>query len=451
MKRTLIHNATIVNEGRSVQGSVVIEGDRIAEVLTYGKKLSVPCDETIDAAGCCLLPGVIDDHVHFRDPGLTHKADILTESRAAAAGGVTSIMDMPNTNPLTTTLSALEQKFDLLNEKCIVNHSCYFGATNNNYTEFNQLDKHRVCGIKLFMGSSTGNMLVDKTNSLLNIFNGTDMLIATHCESQEIIKKNTEYYKKMFSDAPEVPISKHPNIRSSAACYASTELAVRMASLAGARLHVLHVSTAKELQLFSDIPLEEKHITAEACVAHLLYRQQDYKELGTRIKCNPSIKKQADRDALRNAVNTGVIDVIATDHAPHLLSEKEGGALKAMSGMPMIQFSLVSMLELAEKGIFSIETIVEKMCHAPAQIYGICDRGYVREGYKADLVLVSHGDRWEVNSENILSKCGWSPLEGNSFRWKVERTFANGHLIYSDGQVDDTYRGEELRFDYKDK
>ncbi len=451
MKRTLIHNATIVNEGRSVQGSVVIEGDRIAEVLTYGKKLSVPCDETIDATGCCLLPGVIDDHVHFRDPGLTHKADILTESRAAAAGGVTSIMDMPNTNPLTTTLSALEQKFDLLNEKCIVNHSCYFGATNNNYTEFNQLDKHRVCGIKLFMGSSTGNMLVDKTNSLLNIFNGTDMLIATHCESQEIIKKNTEYYKKMFSDAPEVPISKHPNIRSSAACYASTELAVRMASLAGARLHVLHVSTAKELQLFSDIPLEEKHITAEACVAHLLYRQQDYKELGTRIKCNPSIKKQADRDALRNAVNTGVIDVIATDHAPHLLSEKEGGALKAMSGMPMIQFSLVSMLELAEKGIFSIETIVEKMCHAPAQIYGICDRGYVREGYKADLVLVSHGDRWEVNSENILSKCGWSPLEGNSFRWKVERTFANGHLIYSDGQVDDTYRGEELSFDYKDK
>ena len=451
MKRTLIHNATIVNEGRSVQGSVVIEGDRIAEVLTYGKKLSVPCDETIDATGCCLLPGVIDDHVHFRDPGLTHKADILTESRAAAAGGVTSIMDMPNTNPLTTTLSALEQKFDLLNEKCIVNHSCYFGATNNNYTEFNQLDKHRVCGIKLFMGSSTGNMLVDKTNSLLNIFNGTDMLIATHCESQEIIKKNTEYYKKMFSDAPEVPISKHPNIRSSAACYASTELAVRMASLAGARLHVLHVSTAKELQLFSDIPLEEKHITAEACVAHLLYRQQDYKELGTRIKCNPSIKKQADRDALRNAVNTGVIDVIATDHAPHLLSEKEGGSLKAMSGMPMIQFSLVSMLELAEKGIFSIETIVEKMCHAPVQIYGICDRGYVREGYKADLVLVSHGDRWEVNSENILSKCGWSPLEGNSFRWKVERTFANGHLIYSDGQVDDTYRGEELRFDYKDK
>ena len=263
-----------------------------------------------------------------------------------------------------------------------------------------------------------------------------------------IIKKNTEYYKEMFRNAPEIPISKHPNIRSVAACYSSSQLAIRMASLAGARLHVLHVSTAKELQLFSDAPLEDKHITAEACIAHLLYRQQDYKELGTRIKCNPSIKKQADRDALRNAVNTGVIDVIATDHAPHLLSEKEGGALKAMSGMPMIQFSLVSMLELAEKGIFSIETIVEKMCHAPAQIYGICNRGYIREGYQADLVLVSHGERWEVNTENILSKCGWSPLDGNSFRWKVEKTFANGHLIYSDGQVDDTYRGEELRFDY---
>ena len=448
MKRTLIHNATIVNEGRSVQGSVVIENGLIAEVLTYGKEPSAPCDEIVEATGCCLLPGIIDDHVHFRDPGLTHKADIFTESRAAAAGGVTSIMDMPNTQPLTTTLAALEQKFDLLNEKCIVNHSCYFGATNNNYNEFNNLDRNRVCGIKLFMGSSTGDMLVDKTNSLLNIFNGTDMLIATHCESQEIIKKNTEYYKEMYRNAPEVPISKHPNIRSAAACYSSTELAVRMASLAGARLHVLHVSTAKELQLFSDAPLEDKHITAEACIAHLLFRQQDYKVLGTRIKCNPAIKRQADRDALRDAINTGIIDVIATDHAPHLLSEKEGGALKAMSGMPMIQFSLVSMLELAEQGIFSIETIVEKMCHAPAKIYGICKRGYIREGYQADLVLVSHGERWEVNSENILSKCGWSPLEGNSFRWKVEKTFANGHLIYSDGQVDETYRGEELRFNY---
>ena len=320
MKRILIHNATIVNEGQSVKGSVVIEDGRIAEVLTNWKPLSAPCDETIDATGCYLLPGIIDDHVHFRDPGLTHKADILTESRAAAAGGVTSIMDMPNTNPVTTTLDALNAKLDLLNEKCIVNHSCYFGATNDNYSEFGKLDKHRVCGIKLFMGSSTGNMLVDKMNSLLNIFNGTDMLIAAHCEDQETIKNNIAKYKEMFAGENDIPIGKHPYIRSSAACYASSELAVRLARIAGARLHILHVSTAKELQLFNDYSLSEKHITAEACVAHLLFTLSDYRTLGTRIKCNPAIKKQADRDALRAAVNSGLIDVIATDHAPHLLS-----------------------------------------------------------------------------------------------------------------------------------
>ena len=343
MKRTLIHNATIVNEGQSVRGSVVIENGRIAEVLTHGKPLSAACDETIDATGCCLLPGIIDDHVHFRDPGLTHKADILTESRAAAAGGVTSIMDMPNTNPPTVTLDALNAKLDLLNEKCIVNHSCYFGATNSNYKDFHKLDKHRVCGIKLFMGSSTGNMLVDKINSLQNIFNGTDMLIAAHCE-------------------------------------------------------------------------------------------------------DPAIKRKNDRDALRAAVNSGLIDVIATDHAPHLLADKEGGALKAASGMPMIQFSLVSMLELADEGIFTLETIVEKMCHAPAEIYRIDERGYIREGYRADLVLVRPNAPWKVTADKILSKCGWSPMEGHTFNWKVEKTFANGHLIYSDGTVDESYRGEELRF-----
>lgn len=324
MKRTLIHNATIVNEGQSVKGSVVIEDGRIAEVLTNWKPLSAPCDETIDATGCYLLPGIIDDHVHFRDPGLTHKADILTESRAAAAGGVTSIMDMPNTNPVTTTLDALNAKLDLLNEKCIVNHSCYFGATNDNYSEFGKLDKHRVCGIKLFMGSSTGNMLVDKMNSLLNIFNGTDMLITAHCEDQETIKNNIAKYKEMFAGENDIPIGKHPYIRSSAACYASSELAVRLARIAGARLHILHVSTAKELQLFNDYSLSEKHITAEACVAHLLFTLSDYRTLGARIKCNPAIKKQADRDALRAAVNSGLIDVIATDHAPICSPRKKG-------------------------------------------------------------------------------------------------------------------------------
>lgn len=451
MKRTLIHNAMIVNEGQSIQGSVVIEDGRIAEILTNWKPLSAPCDEMIDATGCYLLPGIIDDHVHFREPGLTDKADIFTESRAAAAGGVTSIMDMPNTNPLTVTLDALNAKFDLLNEKCVVNHSCYFGATNSNYTEFDKLDKHRVCGIKLFMGSSTGNMLVDKMNSLLNIFNGTDMLIAAHCEDQETIKANIEKYKKKYGGADDMPVKEHPNIRSIAACYTSSELAVRLARIAGARLHILHVSTAKELKLFTDEPVSEKNITSEACIAHLIFTSSQYSQLGSRVKCNPAIKRRVDRDALRDAINSGLIDVIATDHAPHLLSEKAGGALKAMSGMPMIQFSLVSMLDLVDEGIFSLETIVEKMCHAPAQIYGICQRGYIREGYQADLVLVRPDSPWELTTDKILSKCGWSPLEGHTFNWKVEKTFANGRLIYNDNVVDDSYRGEELRFDYVNK
>ena len=446
MKRTLIHNATIVNEGQSIKGSVVIENGRIAEVLINWKPLSSPCDETIDATGCYLLPGVIDNHVHFRDPGLTHKGDIFTESCAAAAGGVTSIMDMPNTNPLTTTLDALNAKMDLLNSKCVVNHSCYFGATYSNYSEFSKLDKHRTCGIKLFMGSSTGNMLVDKINSLLNIFNSTDMLIATHCEDQKIIKNNIAKYKEKYPDETDIPVSKHPLIRSSLACYNSSKLAVNLAMQSGARLHILHVSTERELKLFSDISLSLKNITAEACVGHLLYTSEDYKSLGTRIKCNPAIKSKSNRAALRAAVNSGLIDVIATDHAPHLLSEKEGGALKAMSGIPMIQFSLISMLELVDEGIFTLETIVEKMCHAPAKIYRINERGYIREGYKADLVLVRPNTPSEVTTDKVLSRCGWSPLEGHTFNWKVEKTFANGHLIYNDHRVDEAYRGEELRF-----
>ena len=446
MKRTLIHNAMIVNEGQCVQGSLVIEEGRIAEVLTNGKPLSAPYDDMIDATGCYLLPGVIDDHVHFRDPGLTHKADILSESRAAAAGGVTSIMDMPNTNPQTTTLDALNAKLDLLNEKCIVNHSCYFGATNDNYTDFAKLDRNRICGIKLFMGSSTGNMLVDKMESLQRIFGGTDMLIAAHCEDTSIIQKNVEKYKKQFSSQDDIPVSKHAAIRSTEACYASSKLAVEMAKQANARLHIMHISTAKELSLLSNNPLAEKKITAEACVAHLLFKQTDYNTLGTRIKCNPAIKNVSNTNALREAVNNGLIDVIATDHAPHLLTEKQGGALKAMSGMPMIQFSLVSMLQMVDEGIFTIAKVVEKMCHAPAQLFGIQRRGYIREGYQADLVLVRPQTPWEVTSALIQSKCGWSPLEGKTFNWKVDKTFVNGHLVYNGEAVDEAYRGEELRF-----
>ena len=447
MKRTLIHNATIINEGTRKQGSLVLANGNIAEILTDGRPLSAPCDETIDATGCFLLPGVIDDHVHFRDPGLTHKADIFSESRAAAAGGVTSIMDMPNTNPPTVTLDALEQKQQLLAEKCIVNHSCYFGATNDNYDLFPQLDKTRVCGIKLFMGSSTGNMLVDRMDSLRRIFGGTDMLIAAHCEDQDFIRRNTEKYKAEYGEGEQIPVSKHPNIRSTQACYASSKLAVQLATEAGARLHVLHISTAKELPLFSDTPLDEhKKITAEACVAHLLFEQKDYKTLAACIKCNPAIKRKADRDALRQAITTPRIDVIATDHAPHLLTEKAGGALRAASGMPMVQFSLVSMLQLMEEGVLSLETIVEKMCHNPARLFRIEDRGFIREGYRADLVLV-RPERWQLTRESILSKCGWSPLEGRTFDWRVMKTFINGQQVYDHTNgVDDAYRGEALRF-----
>lgn len=447
MKRTLIHNATIINEGTRKQGSLVLANGNIAEILTDGRPLSAPCDETIDATGCFLLPGVIDDHVHFRDPGLTHKADIFSESRAAAAGGVTSIMDMPNTNPPTVTLDALEQKQQLLAEKCIVNHSCYFGATNDNYDLFPQLDKTRVCGIKLFMGSSTGNMLVDRMDSLRRIFGGTDMLIAAHCEDQDIIRRNTEKYKAEYGEGEQIPVSKHPNIRSTQACYASSKLAVQLATEAGVRLHVLHISTAKELPLFSDTPLDEhKKITAEACVAHLLFEQKDYKTLAACIKCNPAIKRKADRDALRQAITTPRIDVIATDHAPHLLTEKAGGALRAASGMPMVQFSLVSMLQLMEEGVLSLETIVEKMCHNPARLFRIEDRGFIREGYRADLVLV-RPERWQLTRESILSKCGWSPLEGRTFDWRVMKTFINGQQVYDHTNgVDDAYRGKALRF-----
>lgn len=448
MKRTLIHNALIVNENVTTQGSVVItDQGSIAEVLTHGKPLSAPCDETIDATGCYLLPGVIDDHVHFRDPGLTYKADILSESRAAAAGGVTSIMDMPNTVPQTTTIEALEQKLALLDERCIVNHSCYYGATNDNSADFAHLDKTRVCGIKLFMGSSTGNMLVDRLDSLHAVFGGTDLPIAAHCEDTAIIRKNMEKYKAQYADEEDVPVGKHPNIRSSAACYASSHLAVQLARETGARLHLLHLSTARETSLLEAGFVEDKRITGEACIAHLVFSQADYRTLGTLIKCNPAVKSKADREALRKAVNGDVIDVIATDHAPHLITEKKGGALKAMSGMPMVQFSLVSMLQLVSEGVFTIEKVVEKMCHAPARLFNIHQRGFIREGYRADLVLVRPDTPWTLDNSLILSKCGWSPLEGRTFDWRVERTLINGQTVYDGHDVDETYRGEALRFE----
>lgn len=446
MKRTLIENATIVNQGRIFIGSVLIEGQKISRIMTGIHHSPFLYDQIIDATGCYLLPGVIDEHVHFRDPGLTKKADITTESRAAAAGGITSIMDMPNTLPQTTTLEALDEKRKLMDEKSIVNYSCYFGATNTNYNLFKQLDSQHVCGIKLFMGSSTGNMLVDRRDSLRRIFGGTDLIIAAHCEDQDIIKANTKRYRQKYGD--DIPVQFHAVMRSKEACVNSTRLAIELAQETGARLHVMHVSTSEELLLFHKAPLDKKRITAEACISHLLFSEADYATLGALIKCNPAIKTAQDKQALRQAVHDGLIDTIATDHAPHLLSEKEGGALKATSGMPMIQFSLVSMLELVNEGVFNLETIVEKMCHTPALLYGIRQRGFIREGFQADLVLVRPNSPWTVTSDRILSKCGWSPLEGHEFHWQIERTFVNGCLAYDNGIVNENCRGEELFFDH---
>lgn len=445
MKRIWIKNAQIINEGQRFVGSVVIEDELIAEVLPQGAVPQFPCDEQMDADGLYLIPGVIDEHVHFRDPGLTHKADMHTESMAAVAGGVTSFMDMPNTNPQTTSLDTLDNKFSDASNKSVANYSFYFGATNSNAHLLPELNKRTVCGVKLFMGASTGNMLVDQLDALKSIFEQSPILIATHCEDQAIIKANMDEYRKRYGDDPDVCY--HPSIRSTEACFQSSALAVQLAKEYGSRLHILHLTTEKELDLFDDKPLNEKRITSEVTVSHLLFCDEDYKTLGTRIKCNPSIKSKADRDALRKAIATNTIDTIGTDHAPHLLNEKQGGAFKAVSGMPMIQFSLVNMLELAEQGILSIEQVVEKMCHAPAMLYQIEKRGFIRPGYKADLVLVHPDKPWRVTQEDILSKCQWSPMEGHTFKAKVEKTFINGHLVYDGEHVDANHRGEMLTFD----
>lgn len=445
MKRTWIKHARIVNEGKIFDGSVVIANEVIAEVLTGNESPAQPCEEVIDAQGQYLLPGVIDDHVHFRDPGLTHKADMHTESTAAAAGGVTSFMDMPNTTPQTTTVEALENKFADAATKSVINYSFYFGATNNNADVLPTLDKQRVCGVKLFMGASTGNMLVDRMEVLRKVFANSPILIATHCEEQSIISANTAAYKAKYGE--EIDIAFHPQIRSAEACLHSSALAIQLAKETNARLHILHISTADELKLLEDKPLEEKRITAEACVSHLYFCDRDYATLGARIKCNPAIKTEEDRNALRRALGTNVIDVVGTDHAPHLLKEKNGGALKAVSGMPMIQFSLVAMMELVHQGVLCMEQLVQKMCHAPASLYQIDKRGYIRPGYQADLVLVDPNTTWTVTPDCIQSKCGWSPMEGQCFHARVTKTFVNGHLVYTDGKVDENHRGQALRFD----
>lgn len=445
--KTIIRNATIVNEGRQFTGSVVIEDNYIANVIEGGDDTSQPYDTVIDATGLYLFPGVIDDHVHFREPGLTHKADIASESRTAAAGGVTSYMEMPNTLPQTTTLQDLEHKFNIARNKSRVNYSFFFGATNDNGDLLTQLNPRRIPGVKVFMGSSTGNMLVDREDALLRLFETSPLLLMAHCEDTSIIEQNILAFKKRYKGQNDFPVRYHSRIRSAEACYASSELAVRLAKETDARLHIAHISTAKELSLFESIPLSQKKITAEVVIAHLMFSNEDYDRLGTKIKCNPSIKTIEDQQALRQALTNGLIDVVATDHAPHLLSEKEGGALKAMSGMPMIQFSLISMLELASEGVLPIERIPQLMSHNPAELFHISKRGYIRPGYYADLVLVDPNANWQVGAGRYYTKCGWTPMDERTFKWRVQRTIVNGRTAYCDGVVVDGIRGMELAYE----
>ena len=439
--RTLIEGGTIVNEGRTFDGSIVVDDKNILSITEGFTRPDVAVDETIDASGCFILPGIIDDHVHFREPGLTDKADIDSESRAAAAGGVTTYFDMPNCVPQTTTLEALEDKFRLAAEKSHVNYSFFFGATNDNSDLFAGLDHSRIPGIKLFMGSSTGNMLVDRREALDRIFATAGLPIMAHCEDTAIINRNMAAAKERYGDDPDV--RHHPEIRSEEACYESTRLAVELAQKHQARLHIAHLTTAKELKL---ITYHSSLITAEATVSHLYFSDSDYATLGTRIKCNPAIKTAQDRAALRQALHDGRIAVIGTDHAPHLLSQKEGGCARAASGMPMIQFSLVTMLELVDEGVLSLERLVELMCHNPARLFEVRNRGFLREGYQADVVLVRPNSRWVCTKDTILSKCGWSPMEGHEFSWQVERTLCNGHSVYADGTVDADYIGQPVSF-----
>ena len=442
MMRTLIKNGTIVNEGRSFLGDLVVDGEQIEEIYE-GKAPRGIYDQVIDASGCFVLPGVIDDHVHFREPGLTRKADIESESRAAAFGGVTSYFEMPNTNPQTTTLEALEDKFALGAQKSHVNYSFFFGATNDNVDLFDRLDVHRISGIKLFMGSSTGNMLVDKYESLQQIFVKAKKMglpVMTHCEDTDIINRNMAAYQEKYGEDPDVKF--HPEIRSVEACYESSSLAVKLAKESGAHLHIAHVTTARELEFFG----KDENITGEAVIAHLYFSDEDYADKKAFIKCNPAIKTVNDREALREALADGRISVVGTDHAPHEWKDKQGGCAKAASGMPMVQFSLVSMLELVDKGVLSIERMVEVMSHHPAKLFHVDKRGFLRPGYQADIVIVRPHTAWTVQKEIIQSKCGWSPMEGHEYQWQVEQTICNGHLIYNKGEFDEAYRGEELTF-----
>lgn len=443
MGKILITNANIVNEGKTFRGNVLIEDEVISKISESEIKSSA--DKIINAEGKYLLPGVIDDQVHFREPGLTHKAEIYTEAKAGVAGGVTSYMEMPNTVPNALTQELLEQKYKRASEVSLANYSFFMGASNDNIDEVLKTNPRNVCGVKVFMGSSTGNMLVDNRATLENIFSKCKLLIATHCEDEATVRANMEKFKAKYGE--NIPVEYHPQIRSEEACYKSSSLAVELAKKHNARLHILHISTAKELELFDNkTPLKQKRITAEACIHHLWFSDEDYKTKGNLIKWNPAVKTKNDRDAILKGVLENKIDVICTDHAPHTLEEKKQPYFKAPSGGPLIQHSLVAMLEFVYQKKLTIEKVVEKMSHALADCFHIEKRGYIREGYFADLTLVDLNSPWIVNKSNILAKCGWSPFEGQTFHSKVTHTFVNGHLVYNEGSFDELKKGQRMLF-----
>ena len=445
MSTFLIKNARIVNEGNIFEGDVLIENEIIRQIANNISAKSSECI-IIDAEGSFLIPGVIDDQVHFREPGHTHKGDIASESKAAVAGGITSYIEQPNTLPNAVTQELLEEKYQIASKTSHANYSFMMGGTNDNLEEILKTNPKNVAGLKLFLGSSTGDMLVDSSASLEKIFSNTKLLIAVHSEDETIVKNNLAKFKEIYGD--DIPVTKHPEIRSVAACYESTVRVIELAKKTGARLHVFHISTAKELDLFTNkMPLEKKQITAEVCIHHLWFTDADYETKGSLIKWNPAVKTQEDKDALWKALLDDRIDVIATDHAPHTLEEKSNPYTTCPSGGPLVQHALVAMMEAYNKGKISMEKIVEKMCHNPAKIFKIENRGFIKEGYFADLVLVNPHMPWSVKKENIIAKCGWSPFEGVSFKSRVTHTFVNGKLVYANGKVKDIIAGERLTFD----
>jgi dihydroorotase len=443
--KIFIKDATIVNEGLSFKGSVLIVDDIIKYIFknpTYPE--NIDADTIIDASDLILMPGVIDSHVHFREPGMTHKADIHSETIAAAAGGVTSFMDMPNTIPAAVTIEELEKKYETAKEKSLINYSFYLGATNQNINEIKKVNAENICGIKLFMGSSTGNMLVDDEKTVEKIFEQSPTLIATHCENEYIIKSNTAYFRNKFGD--NIPFEYHNKIRTAEACITSAKRAVELAEKHNSRLHILHISTARETEMLV-ARNTGKRISSETCPHYLWFADSDYQTMKGLVKCNPAIKTQTDRDALQQAVAHGIIDIVATDHAPHLLDEKRNSYLKCPSGLPSVQHSLNVMLELVRKNIFTVEKVVECMCHNPARIFSVKNRGFIREGYKADIVLVKPDTKWQACKSNILYKCAWTPFENIIFNYKITHTFVNGNQVYCNGKICENSKGERLIFE----